>query len=131
MEPLDAAAFGVSRQELVQALAQESCCALVLESEPGRLAGYGLLRTGSQGLYLGPVTAMSADGGLRLVEVLLAWSEGQKIFWDIPDANTAAVSYAEQSGFTVQRPLTRMFLGENFAPGEPLHQFALTGPETG
>jgi ribosomal protein S18 acetylase RimI-like enzyme len=131
LESLDAAAFGVSRQELVQALAQQSCGGLVLESESGGLAGYGLLRTGSQALYLGPVTAVSAQAGLHLIEGLLAQSEGQKIFWDIPDANTAAVSYAEQSGFSVQRPLTRMFLGENFAAGEPQHQFALAAPETG
>jgi ribosomal protein S18 acetylase RimI-like enzyme len=131
VETLDATTFGVSRSPLVLALAQQSRCSWVLESEAGHLAGYGLLRTGSNSLYLGPVTAVSADAGLLLIEALLARSEGQGVFWDIPDPNTAAASWAERHGFTVQRPLTRMFLGENFAPGDPPHQFALAAPETG
>ncbi len=46
--PLDASAFGVSRQRLLAALASQSRCAVVLEPEPGRPAGFGMLRPGSQ-----------------------------------------------------------------------------------
>jgi GNAT superfamily N-acetyltransferase len=102
VEALDSAAFGTSRQRLLVALVRQSRWALVREAEPDGLKGFGLLRPGSQALL-----------------------------WDIPDQNTVAVSLAEQHRFTVQRPLTRMFLGENLAPGDPLQQFALTGPETG
>jgi ribosomal protein S18 acetylase RimI-like enzyme len=129
--PLDAAAFGVSRQRLLAALAQQSLAGLVVESEPGCQAGYGLVRPGSQALYLGPVVAASDAAGIRLVEGLLAQTSGQTVFWDIPDANAAAVAWAEANGFTVQRPLTRMYLGENLASGDPRQQFALAGPEVG
>jgi GNAT superfamily N-acetyltransferase len=129
--PLDASAFGVSRQRLLSALASQSRSALVLEPEPGRPVGFALLRPGSQALYLGPVVATSAGAGLSMTEALVARNEGQTIFWDIPDENTAAVEWAEQHGFVFQRPLTRMFLGENLAPGDPRQQFALAGPEVG
>lgn len=131
LSPLDATAFGVSRHRLLAALVPQSCSSVVLESEPGRPSGFGLLRSGSKARYLGPVIARSDDDGIRVVEALVAGSEGQAIFWDVPDENTAAVAWAEQHGFAVQRPLTRMFLGENVAPGDPRRQFALAGPEVG
>ena len=129
--PLDASAFGVWRRRLLPALASQSRAAVVRAPEPGAPAGFGLLRPGSRALYLGPVVATSADAGIPVIEALVAASEGQSIFWDIPNENTAAVEWAKQHGFAVQRPLTRMFLGENLAPGDPRQQFALAGPEVG
>lgn len=131
IDRLDTAAFGVSRQRLLQALAQQNRHALVLESEPRRVAAYGLRRSGAQALYLGPVVATSATTGLRLVEALLARTDGETIFWDIPDPNAAAVAWASRQGFSRQRSLTRMYLGRNSAPGDPRKQFALAGPEKG
>ena len=131
VEALDTAAFGVSRQRLLAALAPQSLAALVVESQLGDLAGYGFLRPGSRALYLGPVVAASPVAGLLLVEALVARSEGQTIFWDIPDQNTAAVAWATDHGLTSQRPLTRMFLGRNLVPGLPSQLFALAGPEVG
>src|SRR6185503_2367573 len=129
--PLDAEAFGGSRQRLLPALASQSRTAVVLEPEGGRPAGFGLLRSGSQSLYLGPVVGTSATAGIALIETLAAASQEQRIYWDVPDENAAAVAWAEQNGFAVQRPLTRMFLGENVAAGDPRQQFALAGPEVG
>ena len=131
VDALEAAAFGVSRQRLLAALASQSLAALVIESESGEVVGYGFLRPGARALYLGPVVADSAEAGLCLVEALMARSEGQIIFWDIPDPNTSAVAWAQEHGLTRQRPLTRMFLGQNVAPGRPCQQFALAGPEVG
>ncbi|PYJ86098.1 MAG: GNAT family N-acetyltransferase [Verrucomicrobia bacterium] len=131
IDPLDSEAFGVPRNKTARALAQQSRCALVLESQPGSLAAYGFIRSGSQALYLGPLAAGSAEAGVHLVEALVAQSAGQKIFWDIPDQNGAAVKCAKEHGFTAQRPLTRMYLGENSTPGDPQKQFALAGPELG
>ena len=131
IEPFDAQAFGVCRKGIVQALAQQSRCALALEDADGALIGYGLLRNGSQALYLGPVAATSADGAIQLIRELLARGDGERIFWDIPDPNNPAASFAQQHGFTAQRALTRMYLGENAAPGDARKQFALAGPELG
>jgi GNAT superfamily N-acetyltransferase len=131
VEPLDAAAFGVSRRMMLKPLMKQSCCALVCETEVGKVIGYGLLRDGSSALYLGPVVAASADAGVRLVDTLLARAGDRKIYWDIPDQNVVAVGLARELRFTPQRTLTRMFLGENPAPGNPLQQFAIAGPELG
>ena len=131
VESLDAAAFGVSRRVVLELLMKQSRCALMLEVEPGQVAGYGLLRDGSSALYLGPVAAASADAGMRLADALLAEAGERKIFWDIPDQNTAAGECARERGFTPQRILTRMYLGENAAPGDPKRQFAIAGPELG
>jgi len=131
VEPLDTVAFGVSRRKLLEPLMKQSRCALVGETDAGRVDGYGLLRDGSSALYLGPVVAASADAGVRLVNALLARAGDRKIYWDIPDQNVAAVGLARESGFTRQRTLTRMYLGENAAPGDSLQQFAIAGPEVG
>jgi GNAT superfamily N-acetyltransferase len=128
---LDTAAFGVSRQTLLEVLAGQSRRAFILESALGPAAGYGFVRPGSRATYLGPIVATSAQAGLQLVEALLAGSAGEKVFWDILDANTAAVIWARQQGFTQQRMLTRMYLGQNSAPSDPRQQFALAGPEVG
>jgi len=131
IETFDSAVFGVSRQRLVPVLARQSRAAFVLESAPGQVAGYGLMRSGARALYLGPVVAASADTARHLVQALLTRCDGERIFWDIPDQNTAAMEWASRHGFTAQRSLTRMYLGENLAPGDPRRQFALAGPEIG
>jgi GNAT superfamily N-acetyltransferase len=128
---LDAAAFGVSREKLVEALASQSRVAFVWEAAPGRLAGYGFIRPGSRANYLGPIVAASDEVGVQLVQALLAHMTGEKVIWDIPDINTAAVEWASQHGCIQQRMLTRMYLGQNTAPGNPRQQFALAGPEVG
>lgn len=131
VELLDVAAFGVSRRVVLDGLMRDSRCALVLADEHGRADAYGLLREGSSAFYLGPVVAASADAGVRLVDALLAETDGRKVYWDIPDRNTAAVECARERGFTPQRVLTRMHLGENATVGDPRKQFAIAGPEIG
>ena len=131
VESLDAAAFGVSRRMVLEPLMKQSRCALMFEAQSDGVAGYGLLREGSSALYLGPVVAVSADAGARLVDALLAHAEGRKVYWDMPDETATAVQQAGARGFTPQRTLTRMYLGENATPGDPKRQFALAGPELG
>ncbi len=127
----DARAFGVSRQKLILALAKESQCAMTYEAESDDPRGFGLLRPGAQASYLGPVSATSPEAGIALIESLTAQGRAGRVFWDIPDLNAAAVGWAEGNGFTVQRNLTRMWLGDNCKAGNPLQQFALAGPELG
>jgi hypothetical protein len=100
------------------------------ESKEGALCGYGMARQGAKALYLGPVSATSPHTGIALIAALTAQGQG-RVFWDIPDLNAAAVEWAGRHGFRPQRSLTRMWLGENAQPGNPLEQFALAGPELG
>ena len=131
LDSLDVGAFGVSRRSLLAALARQSCSALVMEPTPGSISGFGFARPGSQALYLGPVVANSDAAGLALVEALIDGNPGKMVYWDIPDPNEAAVELAKRYEFKVQRPLVRMFLGENEVAGDPRRQFGLAGPEVG
>jgi ribosomal protein S18 acetylase RimI-like enzyme len=126
----DARAFGASRQELLRALGRESCAALAHDAEKGAMNGYGMARRGAKALYLGPVSATAATAGLSLIAALTAGGEGS-VLWDIPDSNVVATEWAQRHGFRPRRKLTRMWLGEQNRPGDPLRQFALAGPELG
>jgi ribosomal protein S18 acetylase RimI-like enzyme len=130
-DPHDTCTFGASRRNLIIALAKESHCALTIELMPASPTGFGLLRPGAQACYLGPISALSPEHGIALIEALTAQATSPRIFWDIPDHNAAATEWAERHGLRVQRSLTRMWLGENCAAGNPLEQFALAGPEMG
>jgi GNAT superfamily N-acetyltransferase len=126
---LDAKAFGVSRENLIRKLAEQSERVLVYENASG-LAGYGMLRKGSRSNYLGPIISADEGAAQSLVRMILASANGS-IFWDIPDQNEKAVELAKKFGFKQQRPLIRMYLGENRYPGEPKMQYAIADPATG
>jgi GNAT superfamily N-acetyltransferase len=128
---LDERVFGVSRRRLFDALIPQCLAARVVEDPAGCVQGFGVLRPGSRAYYLGPVIAASQQAALDLVEGLLRHADGQQVYWDLPDQNGPLVQWCEQQGLSRQRPLTRMVLGTNTAPGEPFRQIALSGPETG
>jgi GNAT superfamily N-acetyltransferase len=129
VDELDMAAFGVSRRRMLEALRGQSRSAFVIGGELNR--GYGMLRDGARASYLGPVVASSPDAGLPLVRHLIASSPQKPIFWDIPDANAPAVALARELGFSPQRPLMRMFRGENKHPGNTRFCYAIADPSIG
>ena len=131
IDSLDSRVFGVSRRRLISSLAEQSEGGYLFESDEGQLGGYGLIRAGARAMYLGPVVAESPQVAVQLMEVLLRAGSGEAFYWDIPNQNLAATEVARALGFAPQRSLTRMYLGENIAPGEPLKQFAIAGPEVG
>ena len=161
MQSLDREAFGVDRWQMVLRTKWQSARFLVHLTPKKRVNAFGTFRLGSRACYLGPVVAESIAGAGPLIKSFLTdlenqpvyWNRplaaqsllafdllaqsvrkklpDQPIFWDIPDANTCAVELAQRLGFTPQRPLIRMFLGENKWPGDPQKIFALAGPEIG
>ena len=128
---LDTMAFGVSRFHLLEALSRQSTASIFLKNTLGDVDGYGFIRAGTRAFYLGPIVAISTEVALNIVEYLLAQHAGQPVYWDIPDPNHSLTLWAQQHGFTAQRQLIRMHLGENHKPGCPAMQIALTAPETG
>ena len=130
VEQLDRKAFGAPRPELSQSLFAGECERLVHQTNRG-ITGYVTLREGARALYLGPLVASSSSSGDLLINTLLFRATGNAIFWDIPDANAAAVAFAQELGFTAQRHLVRMFLGPNKCPGTPQHCFAIADPAVG
>ena len=127
---LDASAFGVARNRLLSMLAAQSETR-VLADGAGRTVGYGMLRPGQRAHYLGPVVAEDEFSGTALAGDLLDGIPGQSLYWDIPDANQAAVRVARRYGMNRQRTLTRMYLGENTRPGRPAALWGIAAPEIG
>jgi hypothetical protein len=80
---------------------------------------------------MGPVISNSASVGVALIPELLTFAPDRPIYWDIPDQNTPALELARSLGFSPQRPLIRMFFGENKCPGNPLLQFGIADPAIG
>ena len=68
-------------------------------------------------------------------EALLSWAmdrlSGSPVFFDVPVENEQVLMLAKESGFSVQREFTRMFLGEEALGGDPSHVLATSGPEKG
>ena len=121
---LDREAFGADRSAFLRRLSRDSRIFLTQ-------GGYALLRPGSRAHYLGPTVAGSAECGRRLIRSALASIPGEPVFWDIPDDNTAATTFARELGFARQRPLLRMHRGVPAFAGNPTLQWAIGGPETG
>ena len=127
----DTGAFGTSRWALLERLTWQGALAYLNLKPTGRINAIGLIRNGSQAAYLGPVVADCVDGAGAIIRTLLTPHADKPIFWDIPDQNLGAVDLADRLGFTPQRQLTRMFLGENHCPGDPQRVFAIAAPEVG
>jgi GNAT superfamily N-acetyltransferase len=131
VEGLDGRIFGVSRQSMLALLAKQSLHARLHVSQLAGVDGYGLIRPGAKANYLGPIVATTPAAGLTLAKALINHLPNQPIIWDIPDQNADAVELAKQLGFSQQRQLIRMHLGENLRPGIPWQQFAIGAPEIG
>lgn len=130
LSPLDVPAFGCARNDLLSTLAADSLKSVQLKFDDS-VEGYGMLREGSRAVYLGPVVAHSAEAAEALITNLEPVTNGKPVYWDIPDSNESALATARHLSFSRERPLIRMFLGENSAPGNPHLQFAIADPALG
>lgn len=131
VECLDKRAFGVSRAAMRERLIAASRAALMIDSAPGELSGYGILRQGSKAFYLGPVVATLPESGIALVKALAGCAGSNSIYWDVPDVNKTGVALAKELGFVPQRHLVRMYLGANECPGDPSQFYGIIDPAVG
>jgi GNAT superfamily N-acetyltransferase len=127
---IDSDGFGVSRDRMLSMLAAQSEVRVIRDAT-GRVRGYGMLRPGAHAYYLGPIVADDVASGTALAETLLNEIPQRPVYWDIPDANPAAIRIAQRYGLQKQRTLTRMYLGKNESPGSESVQWAIAAPEIG
>jgi GNAT superfamily N-acetyltransferase len=130
VEPIDAAAIGAPRPELLRRLGQESRRALVWPVT-GEVLGFGFLRPGADSDYLGPLVCSVVDAFDRLLPDLLNAAVHSSLTWDIPDHNEAAKAAAHRFGFKPVRPLMRMRLGRPAEPLQPHTLFGIADPAVG
>ena len=128
---LDAEGFGAERAAVLQSLAErnpELCFAL---SDSAGFAGFLIAREGASAVQIGPWIARNADVAEKLLRAFFARAKGRRVFVDVVAPNSSATVLIRSHGFTVQRTLTRMFLGENAHPGVPSLVFGISSPEKG
>lgn len=132
IQEMDATAMGLRRGALIQETLRESCVALVHEDRESRVDGFALARDGARAFYFGPIVARSADVALKLASETLRRLQGERIFWDVPDDQEIVASWVRKQGFTAQRQLTRMNLGEAIESRAKVEwTFGIAGPEWG
>lgn len=130
VDAIDRAAFGASRACLLRSLAHDSHAVMVWPAA-GPVRGWGMLRSGANADYLGPIVSCCEEGSLMLVNALLYTAGRHSVVWDIPDNNESAKAAAQRFGFAPVRPLTRMRLGPDLRTSDLKNQFAIAGPAVG
>ncbi|MGH7955611.1 MAG: hypothetical protein ACREH8_01200, partial [Opitutaceae bacterium] len=128
---LDARAFGAERESVLRSLCgrnPELCCGI---TDSLGVAGFLIAREGAGAVQIGPWIARDANVAARLLQAFLAKVGGRRVFVDVVEPNAPANAMITKHGFTVQRTLTRMFLGENAHPGDTRLVFGISSPEKG
>jgi GNAT superfamily N-acetyltransferase len=127
---LDAAAFCADRAELLADLRPRLPAAALVSVSGGVINGFLLGREGRIANQLGPCVACDEAGAIALLAASLR-RVSAPVFLDMPAPHTALGAWLRASGFTLQRPYTRMILArsEPFNPVERM--FAIAGPELG
>lgn len=123
---LDREIFAADRGHLLRSLAQDGLACRVLDD-----SSYGLMRPGMNATYLGASAAASSASGTTITRELIDCAPQLPLFWDLPDANLAAIELAKKMNFNAKRDLLRMYLGDNNNAGDPSRMFGLAEPGLG
>ena len=128
---LDATAFGAERRAVLQSLSQRNPDLCFAAHDVAGVSGFIIAREGAGAVQVGPWVARDPEVAERLLRTLFRRLPGRRVFVDVIEPNAPANSLIRQRGFTVQRTLTRMYLGRNDHPGEPSLIFGISSPEKG
>ena len=96
----------------------------------GRIAGMLLGRDGRTAAHLGPLVAEDDNVAKALLAHALRRIDGP-VYIDVADAKSAVRGFLEASGFSAQRPFTRMLLGRRESFDDGSRTYAVIGPEFG
>jgi GNAT superfamily N-acetyltransferase len=127
----DREVFGADRSALLRSVASDFPELAIITHRGSELEGYALGRKGSLADHLGPWVAHSAGAAEELLESFLRRSRREMIFADVLIDNPWAPRLTNGKGFTVSRPLSRMYRGENSGPGRRDLTCSVLGPEFG
>jgi ribosomal protein S18 acetylase RimI-like enzyme len=128
---LDSRAFGAPREAVLRSLRDRNPDLCFAARDAAGVSGFLIAREGAGAVQVGPWIARDAGVAERLLHAFLGRVGGRRVFVDVVEPNAAACALMRTVGFTVQRTLTRMYLGENTHPGEPRLVFGISSPEKG
>lgn len=127
----DREAFGADRSELLRSLAEQAPGYALTTENDAQLQGYTFGRRGLFADHLGPWMARDRDAAERLLTEFLKRSTRSTVIVDALKSNPSVGEILLQNGFTIARPLTRMYRGANEFPGKPELLCGIVGPEFG
>jgi GNAT superfamily N-acetyltransferase len=127
----DREVFGADRSALLRSLARQSPALTLSVMSGTQLQGYAFGRHGLFADHLGPWMARDRDTAERMLMDFLQRSSRDTVVVDALKTNSVAGEILRSNGFTIARPLTRMYRGPNTFPGKPELLCAIVGPEFG
>jgi predicted GNAT family N-acyltransferase len=120
---MDREAFGADRASLLQALASRN--------PPDSTAeGYNFSRSGARCRYLGPCVARDQKSARAVIAHTLQALPESSWYWDLLSSNQNAIDLAAEFGFTPQRRLERMVLGDSITKNDQM-VYGIAGFELG
>lgn len=122
----DERAFGAGRSALLEAVRSQALQTFV-QQVGDEIVGFAMLRPGANANYLGPIVADREPRDLVLAAVDNA--PERDLLWDLPEL-PGRPEFARELGFTPQRVLTRMRLGDS-AGAQPGSYWGLVDPACG
>ena len=128
---LDCDLFGADRSPLLGSLHDRAPEFTLAAAKGTQLEGYAFGRRGLFADHLGPWTTGDGETARGLLAEFLRRSSRETVLVDAMKSNRLAGEILHYSGFTVARPLTRMYRGPNAFPGKPHLLGAIIGPEFG
>ena len=124
----DAAVFGADRSEVLARL-RGRLPANLFAQRGGHITGMLLGRDGRTASHLGPLIA--EDDATAMALLAHGLRIDGPVYIDLSDAKSDVRGWLEASGFSVQRPFTRMLLGRAESFDDLRRTFAVIGPEFG
>ena len=128
IERLDRTAFGADRGALLERLLGRSWGFAAVAEEGGRLRGFVLGRDGRTATHLGPLVTEDETVAAALAAHALGRISGP-VTMDVGDRFSGFTRWLGASGFAVERPFTRMYVGRREPFGDPSLTLAIAGPE--
>lgn len=128
---LDREIFGADRSALLRSLLELGPDFSLTVESARQLLGYAFGRHGLFADHLGPWMARDRNAAKQVLSDFLRRSSRATIVVDSLKSNGMAREILHDYGFSVARPLTRMYRGPNPFPGKPELLCAIIGPEFG
>ncbi len=127
----DQTVFGARRDVVLRSLLVRAPQFAWVSERAGRIQGYCFGRIGHKFAHIGPVVADDIDTAKDVVKAALSEVPGRPVVLDALCHSSPWLQWLKSIGFTGQRPLIRMYRGENTHAGIAERQFAILGPEFG
>ncbi len=126
----DARAFGADRGHVLDRMRGRLPAANLFATRDDKVTGLLLGREGRTASHLGPLIAEDDATAIALLHQAIGAITGT-VYVDVADAKGEVRRWLEASGFTIQRPFTRMLLGQSHSLDDLTRTYAVIGPEFG